>query len=292
VGTTHLFAVRWQLKVVVNVPAVQETVVWLGVYVEAHCAVQVPPLPAMAAVFAPSAQCWALALAALDIAAVPWHVVWVSQLKVAKVPEVHNGVATLGVYPVAQAAVHVEPLLIEVRPEQTPVAAPLVMVVPALMVVNVVTVHASGLQTGVGKAPPVDGHCTVAAAVCPVAQFGVQVPPAPIETTPTPQCPVAKVAPQLVGTTHLFAVRWQLKVVVNAPAVQETVVWLGVYVEAHCAVQVPPLPAMVAVFAPSAQYWALALAVLDIAAVPWHVLAVQVMVPAFPALHVAAALAV
>ena len=120
----------------------------------------------------------------------------------------------LGVYPVAQASVQDCPLVMEVTPAPQADEAALATwrVLPTS--VSADTWHTSGVQVGVGKTPAVvDPQTTFPPDVCPAAQATVQVPPAAIDVTPTPQCPVSmKVAPQVVGTAHRVEVAWQVKV--------------------------------------------------------------------------------
>lgn len=163
------------------------------------------------------------ALVAEIIDADPWHVE-APQVKVAKVPAEHAGVAMLGVKPAAQAALQVAPWATwgTPMPQSAVAAAPLVTVEIAD------TRHALGVQVAVGKTPPVAGQFTFPPDVYPVAQATLQVPPATIDVTPAPQCPVPAPLGQLVGTAHACAVAWQAKVAEKVPRLQVTLVWLAV----------------------------------------------------------------
>lgn len=152
------------------------------------------------------------------------------QVKVAKVPAVHVGEATLGVHPVRQPAAQVDPLAMLVTPAPQRAVAPLVTAGIAD------TRHGSALHVKAAKVPSV--HAAVAVLrVYPGAQAVVQDCPLAIEVTPLPQTPVE--APlATAGIEHGLAS--QVKVA-KVPSVHAAWAVLAEYPVAQATVQDCPL---------------------------------------------------
>jgi hypothetical protein len=224
----HVDSVHWKVS---KTPSLHLTEVRLAVYPVAQAGVHVYPcaIEVLATLFTLPQRCVApLSTVIADKAhAEGW------QVKVATVPAVHVGVATLGVHPVRQAAVQVCPLVIEVTPVPQRAVAPLVT---AGMLA---TRHGSGLQVNGAMVPSVHA-AVVVFCVYPEAQAVVQDCPLAIEVTATPlTLPQSAAAPlATVGMEHGLAS--QVKVA-KVPSVHAAWAALAVYPVAHATVQDCPL---------------------------------------------------